>query len=403
MTDDRRRLGGIAENWQRLLLLSQELRKTTTNNHQPVDKDLTPTALWRKESFSLRGTTGQEYQVAQLNPTTTPNNKLVVLLGGLGMSTEAYFRIGEKCSAVGEPILDRLTKRGFTVIILDLPGIGKNDRYQAANREMAAMLAEVMPSFVEFLTSQQRRFSAGLYFLTHSLGGLVLNLYLDQHQEEVKANKTLAKLFKNIMTLGGPEVPVIDVHPIYPLAMGLVAGFGPLLPAIPYQALGKAAGRYIPYPALIGGNLSLVSYYRDFPPQLLQEMFNYATKNFSLGLAQMLCQAFWSGSYPGENGHAPMVTTGQRHVRLIGHNDPLAPVESLYLRLAHPEIAEQTALVRIQGDQTGLRQAQDFLKTVPLLGVAVDNLHHLDCSCPNPNFEKTVWPMIEAFLGLLNN
>jgi len=369
-------------------------RRAVSVENCPEPSSLADDPRWNKNVHQLVSETGKSFVAIELSPAhNQTNGKTVVLLSGLGMSAEGYFRIGEEQGEVS--IIERLIGRGFRLILLDFPGLASNKDYPCNYNDIQTATGELFPSFASFLSSRHEFYPDGLFFLAHSLGGLVINRFLELHDEEIKADPNLAMLFKNVMVLGGAERPLPDIHPIFPLLMAATPAFIPFVETVPYQSL-KAAVNKVPASLLIGGDFSLVSADRDFPPARLKEMLFFATKNFSTSLGRFMIDSFWRGRYYDQ---PPFIMPGQNHIRLVGHNDGLSPVEGLYARLMEIKEPGAAALFRIRAEGSGVAEALSEVGRWPILGVAVDNLRHLDCSCPNPLFEKAVWPIVLRFLG----
>ncbi|MDI6731249.1 MAG: alpha/beta fold hydrolase [Candidatus Margulisbacteria bacterium] len=354
-----------------------------------------------KKHITLRSTTGAEFDITELTPRDQgTNGKCVVLMAGIGMSTEGFFRIGEADPGTRDSILKRMIEKGFRVIIVDFPGIGKNKNYPSEKNDVDTIVDEIMPAFVQYLRTHPELSERGLYFLSHSLGGIVLNLYMTRNKEQILQDPAFAGLFKNKMTIATPETPLPDMHPFYPFILSFIPTVAPYLPRIPYNALRGILGNILPYGITIGGpsHISMVSANPAFSPALVKEMFDYSVQTFSLSLAMMMTESFRDGSFPGLTNTPPVWVPNQRNVRLVGHDDPLAPVEGLYARLVHdPAMHDRVALVGLRSEEL-VDQVIPWIGRCPIVGIVADGMRHLDIACVNPDFDQRVWPIILTFL-----
>ena len=358
--------------------------------YAPIQEDLAD-----KSTKRLLTVQGKQFPIVEFKPPASKHNgKTVVLLSGLGMTDEGYFRIGEE--TFDDSILLRLLQRGFNSVLVDFPGMGTNRNYPAAHRDSSLMAREIMPALIKHLKSKVLKNDETIYFVTHSLGAQNLNKYVIANQYYIREIEWLYQVMGRRFSMGGTESPVLDVHPLYPAAMLGTPLIFPFVSGIPYQQLGRALGKTIPYGALIGGSMSLISDRNDFPPSLLHEMFDYATENFPPELAGEMMDHFWDQSFYGST--LPVIL-GHRDVRVIGHNDPLSPVEGMYLHFLQADSgAGTTQLLRITGEAEGLEAAIKAAGSNRLTGIAVDNLRHFDCSCVNSGFDRLVWPLLLSFL-----
>ncbi|MFH1327741.1 MAG: alpha/beta fold hydrolase [Candidatus Bathyarchaeota archaeon] len=338
-------------------------------------------------------------ELSRLPGKASPNGKCVVLMAGIANSTEAFFRIGTQVEEVGPPILNRLLDRGFTVLIFDFPGLGKNENFIGKN-DIETAVTKLMPHVMKFLLRNPELYPEGLYFLAHSMGGMVLNTFMAKFATDIKADPSLTELFKNKMTLGTPEIPLADAHALYPSVLAAIPVLAPYLDDIPVDVIRRVPGRVIPYSTLIGGRGSMISFDPDYPPALVQEMFDFAVKRFSLGLAMMFVESFRNSHFPDLHKAPPIWVPGQRNVRLVTNKDPLAPVESLVGRMLEHEaiMRDRFSLWRIERDGSGIAEAVADIGVTPITGISVDDMSHLDIATPNQRFETCVWPIILKFL-----
>jgi len=328
-------------------------------------------------------------EILPLNGKT--NGKTVVLISGLGTAAEAYFRIGGKDS-----ILFRLLERGFKVLILDAPGMGKNESYSSTNNNIETMVEEVLPALEKYLR-EQKLFVGGLYFLVHSLGGLELNIYLSRNPRLSEDNN---KLFKNIMTLESPEFPLPDSHPMYPLLMASLPFLSPFLSSIPYHSFVKLLEKGLPGRLLVGNCLSPLSFKRDTPLPLIRETFERSIKDFPVPLGADLVRYLWRGRFPFDFVHPTIFIEGQRQVKLVGRFDPLAPEEGLFLRLTESaETIAHSMLIGISGNSDeDVARAVSLVGEAPILGIVADEISHVDGSTANAQFDTKIWPIVLRFL-----
>jgi len=344
-------------------------------------------------------TTGKTFHFSEFTPRSSDTNgKCVVLFSGLGMSVEAYYRIGESTEETQDSIMKRLINMGYRVIIVDFPEIGKNSSYFSTRNSFEAMRDEIIPAFLDFLDRNRQLHENGLYFMAHSMGGLMLYSYFETLREKPEELKKFSPLLKNILTLAAPELPIPDVSPMFPALMAANPVLAKMAPNVGYKSLGAFANKLIPGSLLVGGDLSLAAYRMDFPPSLLAEMFAYATKNFSFDLAFFLINSFWIGRFPFINYEDLFTLPGQRQIRIIGHNDPISTVEGLYFRLSAEKAREKSALLRITQDGDGVYEAIRASRSLPVTGIAIDNIKHLEISCVNKYFDMAVWPIVLSFL-----
>ncbi len=352
-----------------------------------------------KRSYIETSTTGKIFHFSEFTPKTSETNgKCIVLFSGLGMSVEAYYRIGESTKEIQDSIMKRLISLGFRVIIVDFPEMGKNSSYISPKNSFEAMRDEILPAFLDFLARNSQLHENGLYFLAHSMGGLMLYSYFETLMANPEELRKYAPLLKNILTLAAPELPIPDVSPMFPALMAANPVLAKMAPNVGYKSLGAFANKLIPGSLLVGGDLSLAAYRMDFPPSLLAEMFAYATKNFSFDLAFFLINSFWIGRFPFINYDDLFTLPGQRQIRIIGHNDPISTVEGLYFRFSAEKAREKSALLRITQDGEGVDEAITASRSLPVTGIAIDNIKHLEISCVNKYFDMAVWPIVLSFL-----
>ena len=280
-------------------------------------------------------------------------------------------------------------------MILDAPGMGKNEGYSSSNNNIETMVEEVLPALERYLR-EQKLFAGGLYFLAHSLGGLELNIYLSRNP---RLSDDAQKLFKNIMTLESPEFPLPDSHPMYPMLMASLPFLSPFLTSIPYHSFVKLLERGLPGRLLVGNCLSPLSFKRDTPLPLIKETFERSIKNFPVPLGAELVRYLWKGKFPFDFGHPTIFFDGQRHVKLVGRFDPLAPEEGLFLRLTESAgTIAHSMLVGIAENPADVVRAASLIGEASILGIVADDISHVDGSTANKHFDAKIWPIVLHFL-----
>ena len=143
---------------------------------------------------------GKSFEITEILPSDRRLNGKTVFLGaGLGMSNEGFWRNGDK--TVDDSILRRLMERGFRVLIVDFPGIGKNRDYSLDHNTVDMMINEICPTVADFLEAHPEMREGGLYWLSHSLGGLTLNAFMASYFKKHGSEHPHAMLFKNKMTI----------------------------------------------------------------------------------------------------------------------------------------------------------------------------------------------------------